>query len=165
MLKEYLKWVNEHDEVDESIFPMDSVHTGKPASKSVIGENFDIDGKRILIDFDQVIHKYSVGWLEGIIYDEPIKGAREAIKEFRNDGYEVIIFTSRLSKIAHGEDGIVKQKEMIEEWLKEHDIEVDGITGDKIPAEIYIDDRALRFEGKWDKYFCSSVISTINKNK
>ena len=165
MLNKYLNWIFEHDEVEESIFAMDSVHTGKPAPRSIMGESFDIDGPRIMLDFDQTVHKYTVGWQEGIIYDEPFEGAREGIKELRDNGHEVIIFTSRLSELAQGKDGVIKQKKMIEEWLKEHDIEVDGLTGEKIPAELYIDDRALRFEGTWDDNFYKLVISTIAKNK
>lgn len=163
MLEKYLKQIMEHDGVDESIFPIDSVHTGKPASKYVIGENFDEDEKRVLIDFDGVIYKYSSGWSEGLIYDEPIKGAREAIRRLRKDGYKVFIFTSRLSKIAQGKQGIKIQKQMIEKWLNENDIEVDGITGDKIPAEVYIDDRAIRFEGIWNNNFYKKIIFAINK--
>lgn len=165
MIKEYLNWLNEHDEVDESIFPMDSVHTGKPVSKSVLGETYEIDAKRILIDFDQVIHKYSVGWIEGIIYDEEISGVKEVINEFKKDGYEIIIFTCRLSETAHGKEGVQTQRKMIEEWLKEHNIQVDGITAEKLPAEIYIDDRGYRFEGKWDKQTVQEITSLLNKNK
>ena len=40
---------------------------------------------------------------------------------------------------------------MIEDWLKEHDIEVDGMTAEKLPAEIYIDDRAFKFDN-WSRY-------------
>jgi len=164
MLEKYLKWIMEHDGVDESIFPIDSVHTGKPFLKYVIGENFDEDEKRVLIDFDGVIHKYSSGWSEGLIYDEPISGAREAVIRLKNAGYKVFIFTSRLSKITLGKQGSKTQKQMIEKWLDENDIEVDGIIGDKIPAEVYIDDRAIRFEGIWNNKFYEKIIYAINKN-
>jgi len=168
MINKYLKWLNEHDEVDESgfDFAIDSVHTGKlPSKKVIVGEDFNIDADRILIDFDQVIHKYSVGWLEGIIYDEPIPGAKEAIDKFRKDGYEIIIFTSRLIEEAHGEEGTKNQIKMINEWLEKHDIKVDGLTCHKLPAQIYIDDRGLRFEGVWNDEFYKKVISKIQENK
>ena len=162
-LKYYLEMIQtEEDDIDESIFPIDSVHTGKPASKKVISpmsENLDIDGKRILIDFDQTIHKYTNGWDDGIIYDEPIEGAKESINKLREDGYEVIIFTSRLSEATHGLEGVENQRQMIKEWLDDHDIKVDGMTSEKLPAEFYIDDRAVRFDvdkGGWE-----SVIKII----
>jgi hypothetical protein len=31
------------------------------------------------MDFDGVIHKYSKGWLDGSIYDEPMEGAKEQL--------------------------------------------------------------------------------------
>lgn len=159
-LNNYMEQLFEEDEIDESVggFAIDSFPTKankKPLSvvypESVDLDNYDIDGKRILIDFDQVIHKYSVGWIDDIIYDEPIPGVKQIINRLRKMGYEVIIFTSRLSEIAQGKEGIIKQKKMIEDWLKKYDIEVDGITGEKIPASLYIDDRCYHFKGKWSE--------------
>lgn len=49
----------------------------------------------IAIDFDGVIHKYSKGWQDGSIYDEPMEGAFEAIDKLMNDGYTVFILSTR----------------------------------------------------------------------
>jgi hypothetical protein len=126
--------------------------------------NFKIDDERILMDFDNTIHQYSVGWHDGIIYDKPVPGAKEVIKQFRDDGYHVIIFTCRLSETTHGKIGVAKQRKMIEEWLKKYDIEVDGMTGEKLPAEIYIDDRCYCFDN-WTGYKQGWNKETVKKIK
>ena len=97
----------------------------------------------ICIDFDNVIHSYG-GWDSGQgpghITGTVIPGAKEAIAELRRD-YKIIVLSARASSPA-GARGIAR-------WLKEHGIEVDHITAIKLPAIVYVDDRALRFEGDW----------------
>lgn len=41
--------------------------------------------RTIAVDFDGVIHKYSKGWQNGSIYDEPVEGAKEALLELLED--------------------------------------------------------------------------------
>jgi hypothetical protein len=166
IIDKYLKWLSEMDDVEESIFPIDSISSGKPLrvvypESTDIESNFDMSEKRIMIDFDGVIHKYSSGWGDGSIYDDPIDGSKEAIEQFRNDGYKVIIFTARLSEIAHGKSGVSEQKKMIEDWLKKYKIEVDGMMAEKLPASIYIDDNAFWFNGKWDKENISVIMRRL----
>ena len=38
-----------------------------------------MEDKTIAVDFDGFIHKYSKGWHDGSIYDEPVEGAAEAL--------------------------------------------------------------------------------------
>lgn len=187
--KEYLDWLNEDTENESVggfaidsfptkankrplpvIYPGESIHPDelKHIEEDIDADtNFDIDEKRILIDFDQVIHKYSVGWIEHIIYDEPIPGAKEAIQELRDLGFKVIIFTSRLSETTQGintENDVNEQRKMIEEWLDKYDIEVDGITAEKLPATLYIDDRAYCFTGKWNSKTMSEIKQKLDEN-
>lgn len=137
-------------------FAIDSFPTKvnkRPLSVPYPNENIDepeTEKKRILIDLDGVVHKYSEGFKDGTIYDPPINGAKEAIEKLRNSGYEVFIFTARLSPNSNGKEEVLKQKIMIKDWLKKYGIEVDGITAEKLHAEIYVDDRGLRFNGDWD---------------
>lgn len=93
--------------------------------------------RRIAIDFDGTIHKYSRGFADGTIYDEPIEGAKELLTELSKD-YQLIIFTARTNL---GDIG---------RWMYKHDIPYDEITNNKPPAMAYIDDRAIHFES-WDK--------------
>lgn len=119
----------------------------------------------IAIDFDGVIHKYSEGWKDGSIYDEPIEGALKAIHELMKK-YTVFIYSTRnprqivrwLNKqdnypfcgamaydLGHGYEARV-----IPFWKKFWNKEgVLGVTKRKLPAQVYIDDRALKFEGDW----------------
>ncbi len=89
--------------------------------------------KTIAVDFDGVIHKYRKAWHDGTIYDEPVDGARDAIRLIKKKGFRVVVFTARPDL-----DGI-------REWLKKHNIKVDDVTNTKPGAVMYIDDRAVRF--------------------
>ncbi len=117
--------------------------------------------KRALIDLDQTIHKYSKGYGDGTIYDEPFKGARDAIQWLKNQGYEIVIFSTRASPGNAEEMGGDHKKEIakIETWLKHHDIYFDRITADKIFADFYIDDKAIPIHnGNWD-----AVLKVVKK--
>lgn len=94
--------------------------------------------KRIVFDFDGVIHKYSKGWQDGSIYDEPVEGIREVIDYLRQN-YEVIIVSTRSRELSG--------KEAMIDWLDKNHIYVDGILAEKPPAMIYIDDRGYKFDG------------------
>ena len=102
--------------------------------------------KTIVFDFDGVIHKYSKGWQDGSIYDEPVPGIKTIIDELRKENYQVVIVSTRCST----EQGITEMTE----WLNKYDIEVDRIQKEKPPALIYVDDRAICFDGNtqhlWD---------------
>lgn len=94
----------------------------------------------VAIDFDGVIHKYSKGWQDGSIYDEPVEGVAEALY-LLSLRFNLVIYTAR------------QDKEAVKQWINERvwngnkalkpiDIE---ITNYKPPAIAYIDDRAIRF--------------------
>ena len=93
----------------------------------------------IVFDFDGVIHKYSKGWQDGTIYDEPVPGIRELIEELRKD-YKVVIVSSRIKN--------QKQFQEMFKWLQKYSIKVDDITHEKVPALVYVDDRTILFNGK-----------------
>ena len=92
--------------------------------------------KRVVFDFDGVIHSYISGW-RGVaeIPDAPNEDAVKAIDDLRDLGYEVVIVSTRCQN-PRGLAAIV-------EWLKKYEIEVDLVTSHKPPAICYIDDRAI----------------------
>jgi predicted phosphatase len=100
--------------------------------------------KTVVFDFDGVIHSYTSGW-KGIdvIPDEPVAGIKEAIFDIRQAGYEVAVVSARCVD-PYG-------KEAIREYLTKNEIEVDMICKEKPPAIVYIDDRAICFDGKSDR--------------
>jgi len=134
----------------ESIFPIDSF----PKKRKVLRFKYatkeqllDIKSpKRVMVDFDRTIHKYSEGWSDGTVYDVPISGAREALNELKERGYEIVIFSARTGK---SKPDWKEQERMMKEWMTKYNIPFDMITSEKLPAEYYIDDRAVRFEGNW----------------
>ena len=94
----------------------------------------------IVFDFDGVIHSYTSGW-KGVanIPDPPVPGIREAIAEIRDAGYRVVVVSTRCSE----RDGLMA----IHKFMDENNILVDDISAHKPPALVYIDDRALCFDG------------------
>ena len=95
--------------------------------------------KTVAMDFDGVIHSYRSGWQGATIaQDEPTTGIREAIEKLRQD-YRVVVVSSRC--LHKGGRRTIKR------YLGKHGIEVDEITGKKVPALAYIDDRAIMFYG------------------
>ena len=91
-----------------------------------------------MIDLDGVLDNYNGNYIEDTIPD--IKsGAKEFIEKLSKD-YELILFTTRNSKLAT----IWLQDNKIDKYFKD-------VTSVKIPAYIYIDDRAIKFEGDYNK--------------
>lgn len=107
--------------------------------------------KTVLIDFDGVIHSYISGWKGyNIACDPPVEGIKEAIQGIREAGFKVVVYSTRCKE----EDG----KETIRNYLKTHDIVVDDISADKLPAVVLIDDRAICFTGN-TKNLVSQVVN------
>lgn len=83
------------------------------------------------VDFDGVIHDHKQ---KGKGMGQPIEGAVAAMKRLKQGGNTVIIHS------VWGDN-----KEVIGEWCKQYGIPYDDITNIKPQADIYLDDRALRF--------------------
>jgi hypothetical protein len=95
----------------------------------------------VCLDFDGVVHSYRSGWQGATtIADPPIHGTAEAIAHLRKR-YRVVIHSARCAT-AEGRDAISA-------WLLKHRIEIDEVCEHKPPALVYIDDRAIRFQGSW----------------
>ena len=109
--------------------------------------------RRVMIDLDGTIHKYSKGYADGSIYDDPFKGAREVIDYLKKQGYEIVIFTTRASKQnaeEMGNNNYLEQIKKVEEWLQKNKIYFDKITAEKLAADFYIDDKAIHIpNGDW----------------
>ena len=95
----------------------------------------------VVFDFDGVIHSYTSGWKgANVIPDPPVPGIREAIAEIRAYGYEVVVVSTRCATTeGHG---------AVRAWLIDNEIEVDAVKMEKPPAIVYIDDRAICFDGR-----------------
>lgn len=107
----------------------------------------------VVFDFDGVIHSYSSGWKGvDVIPDPPVPGIKEAMKDIHEAGYKIVIVSSRCVC----NKGIMA----IKEWLFDHGLLkfVDDIQRIKPPAIVYIDDRAICFDGN-----PSTLLDKINK--
>ena len=105
---------------------------------------------QVAIDFDGVIHENSKGFYDGTVYDPPIDGAVDAIKWFKSQGYDIVIFTAKVKPdrpLVNGKTG----EELIWEWLVKYNINsyIKEITCEKPRAICYIDDRGIRFDS-WE---------------
>ena len=97
--------------------------------------------KTVVFDFDGVIHSYTTGWNgdPAFMPDPPVEGIKEAIEQIRKAGYEVAVVSTRCIT-NYGRDALIN-------YLNKYDIRVDGVYKEKPPAIVYIDDRAICFDG------------------
>lgn len=108
----------------------------------------------IVLDFDGVIHGYSKGWQNGEIYDDPVPGFFEWAEEAKKH-FMLVVYSSRSD--SH------KNMKPMRDWFIVHlqgyrweHPDSDLVITDfdfplrKPPAWVSIDDRVIRFEGRWD---------------
>ena len=112
----------------------------------------DVKRQTIAVDFDGVIHKYSKGWHDGTIYDEPMDGAIDGLRVLL-DKYSVFVFTTRdvipvaMYLVSHGIRARIDSDQNRTFWNESGTILV---TNRKLAAIAYVDDRAVRFES-WNQ--------------
>lgn len=101
---------------------------------------------QIAIDFDGVIYKNSKGYHDGTIYDDPIEGALDAIKDIHDKGYTIVIFTGKV-KPDRPSPNSKTMIQLVEEWLEKHNVRqyIKEVTSEKPRALVYIDDKGYRF--------------------
>lgn len=103
----------------------------------------------VCVDFDGTIFPFGNMWGT----EPPIAGAIEAVKALKEQGYTVMIFSSRFSKSWHDHEGwdhaqaLREHGSYVSKMLEAYNIPYDGFTCEKIPAQAYFDDKAYRAEG------------------
>ena len=93
--------------------------------------------KTIFVDLDGTICTEEKTFSRSLA--KPIEGASEAIYKLMDAGFTVVIYTARSWA----------EWEMTVDWLSRNKIPYAGIHMGKPIADIWIDDRAIRFED-WD---------------
>ena len=112
-------------------------------------------GKTVVFDFDGVIHSYSSGWQGAdAANDPPVEGIAEALKQIHQAGYKIVIVSTRCATPEGGA--------CVNDYLLKYDMlkYVDAICKEKPPAIVYIDDRAICFDGD-----AKSLLSQIQSFK
>jgi hypothetical protein len=108
---------------------------------------FPMSKKQVIcVDFDGVIANLT-DTFEPDVFGDPVEGTKEALSVLKRKGFTIIVFTTR------------KATAKLKKWLKDNEIPYDHINenpdqpGDanagKPIADIYLDDRAITFDGNW----------------
>lgn len=100
---------------------------------------------RLAVDFDATIcdlRSFSFNGVDG----EPHDGAREVLRQARNNGDTIIVHTCR-ARPTETVDGKfwVNTTNHVAAWMDHHDIPYDEITALKPIADVYLDDKAIQF--------------------
>jgi hypothetical protein len=91
--------------------------------------------RTIAIDFDGVLAQATE--FDENTAGEPIEGAIDALHMLVDRGYDVVILSSRAST--------PQGKNLIMDWLDRYGAPSVRVTAVKVPAELYLDDRAVQF--------------------
>ena len=114
-------------------------------------------GKAIAFDFDGVIHKYGQGWKDGSIYDEYNPEVMDLILVLTKIDIPVFICSTRSPKQIKkwwDKQGFTLKAEVIKpKYQFCNKVDVIGNTNKKLPAQVYIDDRAYKYENQTVKEF------------
>lgn len=101
---------------------------------------------RIAVDLDGVIAQLKAP--EQTYADvEPVAGAVERLRELRAAGHYIIINSARNMATCEANLGrVIKNVGKVTlDWLDRHEVQYDEIFFGKPNADVYIDDRAVRF--------------------
>lgn len=108
----------------------------------------------LCIDFDGVIHRYSKGWQDGVIYDDATDGffewAEEAAQHFK-----LVIYSSRSKDPTEMQFwmGAQRLKWRATGGTQTTDAPLEfEFASEKPPAFLTIDDRAMQFGGDWSAF-------------
>lgn len=90
------------------------------------------------VDFDGVLASYT-GWKGPDHIGDPLPGAAGFLRDLQAHGMRVVIHSTRDADAIRG-------------WLRRHGMAdlVADVTSHKVPALVYVDDRAVTFRGDFD---------------
>ena len=90
----------------------------------------------VCVDLDGVLNLYD-GWVGPEDMPMPREGAVDFLMDLDMAGYRIVIHTTRDS-------------DLVTEWLKANKMMFGYVTNEKVPALVYLGDRAMLFDGSFD---------------
>jgi hypothetical protein len=157
-LDDLTRGINENPLDDASRWPEsypDGIHMGavQPSDMAELINLFDRQAADerspwIAVDLDGTVLTYDPGMGSDGLYGEPIEGAREALSELQALGWRITIYTARIGEVPTAEAEQIAAD--IVEILTAYEIPFDDVwVGRKPKADVFIDDKAVAFEGSW----------------
>lgn len=112
--------------------------------------------RTIAIDFDGVISDYSKGFIAADKFGDILPGAKESIDKLHNDGWYIIINTCR-DRLDAVKKFLNDNKVYFDKINENADFAPKDVSPKKILADVYLDDRGVRFTD-WEQ-----ALSDVNK--
>ena len=111
-------------------------------------QNGLINKKIACIDLEGTLAQYSE-WLGENHFGNAIPGGASALETLRNNNWLLIIFTTRTNKDLVM--NFLESNNIPYDYINENPYQPSNAIGGKPYADLYIDDRAIQFNGDWTK--------------
>jgi hydroxymethylpyrimidine pyrophosphatase-like HAD family hydrolase len=102
--------------------------------------------KTICVDIDGTLVHYEK-WQGDNHFGKLVPGAAEAMKKLKEKDWFIIIYTTRGNKEAVRK--FLNENNIVYDSINENPYQPDNAIGGKLLADVYIDDRAITFDGNW----------------
>jgi capsule biosynthesis phosphatase len=122
--------------------------------------------KRLIIDLDDTICKTVAGDYRNAT---PVTSVIEQIRNYKRDGFEIVVNTSRNMRTFEGNVGKISAHTLpiIIEWLNRHEVPFDEVYVGKPWCGFegfYVDDRAIR-PSEFAKYSIEEIHELLRQEK
>jgi capsule biosynthesis phosphatase len=122
--------------------------------------------KRLIVDLDDTISITTKG---DYLNSTPIKRTVDLLKKYKDDGFEIVINTSRNMRTFEANIGKINIYTLpnIIDWLKKHDVPFDEVYVGKPWCGFngfYIDDKAIR-PSEFHKYSYEEIQAILENEK
>ena len=106
--------------------------------------------KTVCIDIDGTISHY-IEWVDAKTFGEVLPHCAETIHHLKADGWYVIIYTTRADKNEIRK--FLEANNVPFDAINENPNQPDNAIGGKPFADVYVDDRAIQFDGDWTEAY------------